>query len=81
MAKLIKKEINIKVGRYNFDFLLHYPIVMIYGNSGTGKTLFYNKLNTYCAANGIDDYVFINYLATPSTVDALLKVKNKIKFK
>lgn len=78
MAKLIKKKLGITTGGYTFDFVFHRPVTVINGKSAIGKSLFFNKFKTYCAANKIDDFVFINYLTPASSIEALLKLKNKV---
>lgn len=78
MAKLIKAKLGITTGGYSFDFVFHRPVTVINGKSAIGKSLFFNKFKTYCAANKIDDFVFINYLTPASSIEALLKLKNKV---
>lgn len=73
MAKLIKNRITFESGGYRFDFEFRYGITVVFGDSGSGKSLFYRKLSSLVLAKGFTDYRLLNYksLLTSSILNTL----------
>ena len=64
MAKLLHKRIKVTDGVYSFDFSFHSPVTVIFGNSGIGKSLFYDIFSAYCSNINAKGVVFINSLTS-----------------
>ena len=72
MAKLVKKNIYLDTGKFIFDFKFKEAVTVIIGDSASGKTLFYNKLQARAIARGIDTFKFFNYKTDKSELRSLL---------
>ena len=73
MAKLLHKRIKVTDGVYSFDFSFHSPVTVIFGNSGRGKSLFYDIFSAYCSNINAKGVVFINSLTSADMVESALK--------
>ena len=73
MAKLLHKRIKVTDGVYSFDFSFHSPVTVIFGNSGIGKSLFYDIFSAYCSNINAKGVVFINSLTSADMVESALK--------
>lgn len=79
MAKLLHKRINVTDGEYSFNFSFHSPVTVIFGDSGIGKSLFYDIFSAYCSNTNAKGVVFINSLTSADMIESALKtVKNSL---
>lgn len=79
MARLIRKRISVTDGTYSFDFSFHAPVTVIFGDSGIGKTLFYDVFSEYCASINAEGIVFLNYCTSDAMLQSALKtIKNSV---
>ena len=46
MSKMVRDNLSIHTDDYNFDILLNGPIVGVFGNSGVGKSLYFDLVRS-----------------------------------
>lgn len=78
MPKLIRSNLRASLAGVDFDFNIKTGIVLIGGESGTGKTMFYTALSMQALVNRDTQFAFFNYLNSNDIDDSIKKLKNKI---
>lgn len=83
MAKVIKNDLSFNSNTINYDFSnINNPITVITGDSGIGKSRYFDLMDSEQRVNKKDAYVFINHRTPKIVLEQLKKrqIHNKVVF-
>ncbi len=78
MPKLIRSNLRASLAGVDFDFNIKTGIVLIGGESGTGKTMFYTALSMQALVNRDTQFAFFDCLNSNDIGNIIKMLKNKI---
>lgn len=79
MAKIIRNNLNIMLGSLEFQVPLSGPIIAIMGDSGTGKSLFYDTVGILSSAGQLTNITLVSQTTVSHDDFITLMSQNKNK--
>lgn len=77
MARLVNSSIIFEVGTFRFNLKCLNGLTIILGESASGKTLLYKKLQSWSLVNSNNTFLFFNYTSN-DVLNTIKKVRGKI---